>query len=139
MRMATVVALIVLALALVGCAAKKADIVGPTWEWQEFQDTADVNNITVSDPHKYTLTLQPDGTASILADCNQVSWTYTLEGSSLKFETLGPSTMAYCGDDSLDQEYLKRLGATATYVLADGKLHLNLMYDSGNVVFAPAK
>ena len=56
---------------------------------------------------------------------------------NLTFNTVGPSTLAACGEDSLDQEYLKRLGDTATYVMADGKLHLNLKMDAGNMVFAP--
>ena len=50
---------------------------------------------------------------------------------------MGPSTLAACGEDSLDQVYLQRLGDTATFVLADGKLHLNLKADAGNMVFAP--
>ena len=111
--------------------------VGTTWQRQEFQDSAGANNITMSDPENYTLTLQEDGTAAIKADCNQAMWSYELEGSNLTFNTLGPSTLAACGEDSLDQVYLERLGDTATYVMADGKLHLNLKMDAGNMVFAP--
>jgi len=85
----------------------------------------------------YTLTLQEDGTAAIVADCNQVSWTYEWVDSHLVFVTMGSGTLAACGEDSLDQEYLKRLRDTATYVMADGKLHLNLKMDAGNLVFAP--
>ena len=137
MKKAIVIALAVLALAVVGCGGQEPELVGTTWQWQEFQDSADVNNIKVSDPENYTLTLQDDGTAAIKADCNQVIWSYEQEGSSLTFNTVGPSTLAACGPDSLDQVYLERLGSTVTFVLADGKLNLNLIYDSGNMVFAP--
>ena len=130
--------IVVFALAACGGQSEGSEsIVGTTWKWQAFQDSADVNNITVSDPENYTLTLNEDGTASIKADCNQVSWTYELDGSSLTFNTLGPSTLAMCPEGSLDTQYLERLGNTATYVLSGGQLFLNLKFDSGNMVFGP--
>jgi heat shock protein HslJ/uncharacterized lipoprotein YbaY len=113
----------------------QAAIVGPTWHWVQFQDSAETNDIIVTAPQNYSLTLQPDGTASIKADCNQVSWTYTLDGSSLTFNTVGASTLAFCGEESLDQQYLQLLGATATYVEEQGILYLNLAADAGNMLF----
>lgn len=130
--------ILVLVLALVACGGDDTEsIVGTTWQWQAFLDMADENNITVSNPENYTLTLMDDGTANIQADCNQVTWTYELDGSALKFDTLGPSTLAFCGEDSLDTQYLQRLGDTATYILSDGQLSLNLIYDSGDMIFNP--
>ena len=119
-----------------------AELVGTVWRWQGFQDSADgdeASNIDVIDPEKYTLTLRPDGAAHIRADCNRSSWRYTWAGSSLAFDASGPSTLAYCGDESLSERYLERLGHTATYVLTDGALHLNLKLDSGNMVFVAEK
>ena len=116
-----------------------AELMGPVWQWQEFQDSAEgdeASNINVPDPSKFALTFRPDGIADIQADCNRVSWTYTLESNRLTFNTLGPSTTAHCGDESLDQRFLERLGNIASYVLADGMLYLNLKLDSGNMVFA---
>ena len=118
------------------------ELVGTIWQWQEFQDSAEgdeASNIRVPDPQKYSLTLDSDGRADIQADCNRLSRTYTLEGSRLTFETLGPSTLAACGDESLDQRYLERLGNTVTYVIAGGSLYLNLKADAGNMVFVAAK
>ena len=118
------------------------ELVMTVWQWQEFQDSAEgdeASNIRVSDPAKYTLKLHSGDGADIQADCNRLSWTYTLEGSRLTFNTKGRSTLAYCGDESLDQRYLERLGNTATYVIADGKLLLNLTADGGNMVFVAAK
>lgn len=120
-------------------AATGPELVGPTWQWQRFADTAGENDVDVENPENYTLTLMEDGTASIQADCNQVLWQYTLEASSLRFDTTGPSTLAFCGEESLDQLYLERLGNTATYVLEDGMLFLNLQMDSGNLEFVPAE
>ncbi len=115
-----------------------ADIVGVTWLWGAYMDQAGENDIDVPNPENFTLTLMPDGTASIQADCNMVSWTYTLEGSSLIFNSLGPSTLAFCGEESLDQQYLALLGNTATYVTVEGNLILNLMADAGNIILSPA-
>jgi heat shock protein HslJ len=132
--------MLILVFVLVACAGQSEaseSIVGSTWQWQAFEDMADENNITVSDPENYTLTLNEDGNASIKADCNQVSWKYELDGSSLTFDTLGPSTLAMCPDGSLDTQFLERLGNTATYVKSDGQLFLNLKFDSGNLVFSP--
>ena len=117
-------------------------LVGTVWQWHEFQDSAEgeeASNLRVPDPAKYTLTLRSDDGADIQADCNRLSWTYTLEGRLLTFNTLGPNTLASCGDESLDQRYLARLGNTATYVMADGKLYLSQKADAGNMVFVAAK
>ena len=125
---------VLLAILLTACGGGNK-IVGTTWQWEAFQDTADINNITVSDPENYTLTLNKDGTASIQADCNQVTWTYELEESRLSFDTTGPATLAMCAEDSLDQQFLERLAHTATFVIEDGLLYLNLWADAGNLVF----
>ena len=135
MRMLTVSFLILVSFALAACSGGKNEIVGLTWKWEAFQDTAGINDITVSDPENYTLTLNEDGKASIQADCNQVTWTYELDDSQLSFDTTGPSTLAMCAEDSLDQQFLERLGHTATFVIEDGKLYLNLWADAGNMVF----
>jgi heat shock protein HslJ len=105
------------------------------WQWTEFQDTAELNDITVDDPAQYTLTLLADGTVAIQADCNRAAGTYTLDGSSLTIE-IGPVTLAACPPESLSDVFLTRLPETATYVMDDeGQLFLNLVADAGNMVF----
>ena len=137
MKYLTLFLLIILTLTLAACGGKTDSIVGPTWQWEAFQDTAEINDLTVPDPENYTLTLNEDGTASIKADCNQVTWIYELDGSKLTFDTTGPATLAMCAEGSLDQQFLERLGNTATYVIEDGMLYLNLWADAGNLVFKP--
>jgi heat shock protein HslJ len=127
--------LIILTLTLVACGGGKNEIVGPTWQWEAFQDTAGINDVSVPNPENYTLTLNDDGTANIRADCNQVIWSYEHSDSQMTFDATGPSTLAMCPEDSLDQLYLERLGNSVTYVLQDGKLYLNLFADAGNMVF----
>jgi heat shock protein HslJ len=66
---------------------------------------------TVPDPKSYTITFKDDGTFEGKADCNNISGTYSQEsGFSIKVTT---STMAYCGDTSLDQQYIQLLGSVA--------------------------
>ena len=140
MKKLTISMMMILVIVLAACGGKSEEapsIVGATWQWQSFEDTAGVNDITVSNPASYTLTLNDDGTASIQADCNQVSWPYELNGSGLTFDSLGPSTLAACGEDSLDTQYLDLLANTATFVMSDGNLVLNLKADAGNLVFSP--
>jgi heat shock protein HslJ/major membrane immunogen (membrane-anchored lipoprotein) len=111
-----------------------SDIVDIVWHWQRFDDTAGLKDIVVDDPVKYTLTLLPDGTYQIKADCNLASGAYTLQGSNLTLHP-GPMTLAECGPGSLYNEYLSWLGQVATLVLEDGKLVLNLKADAGNMIF----
>jgi heat shock protein HslJ len=135
MKKITILAVFFLLAVLLAACGGNSEVVGTTWQWEAFQDTAGINDIPVSDPEKYTLTLNQDGTANIQADCNQVTWAYELDGSQLSFDTTGPSTLAMCAEDSLDQQFLERLGQTATFVIEDGILYLNLWADAGILVF----
>jgi heat shock protein HslJ len=116
-------------------ASLSPDLVGKMWYWQSYMDTADINNIMVDDPAKYTLIFLPDGTYWILADCNSGSGRYIVDGNSLTLEP-GPITLAACGPESLDAQYLAKLGDVVSFVLDDGKLFLNLKMDVGNMVFS---
>jgi heat shock protein HslJ len=114
----------------------QADIVDITWQWINFQDTAGVNDIAVPNPASYTIVFRPDGSVNINADCNVIQGTYTADSSSISIQQ-GPSTMAFCGEESLDQTYLAFLSQVATFVGdGSGNLVLNLMADAGNMVFA---
>lgn len=114
---------------------------GQVWQWLAFEDSADgeeSNDITVEEPNKYTLELLADGSYAIRADCNSGSGKYTLDGSSLMLEP-GPISLAYCGTESLSDQFVALLGDVATFVLdAEGHLILNLKMDAGNLIFSPA-
>lgn len=136
MKILKISVLIILAFLLVSCGRGK-EVIGQTWQWEAFQDTAGINDVSVPNPENYTLTLNDDGTAHIQADCNQVFWSYEHSDNQLTFDTTaGASTLAMCPEDSLDQFYLERLGNTVSYVIKDGKLYLNLFADAGNLVFS---
>jgi len=116
----------------------EADVVGIIWLWTRFDDTAGLNDIEVDDPSRYTLLLNQDGTYEVQADCNRASGRYTLEVSSITFES-GPTTLAECEPGSLYDIFLTRLSEVATFVMDEGQLVLNLWADGGNMVFSPAE
>ena len=79
------------------------------WEWVSVADQPARETTEVPNPENYTLILREDGTFSGKADCNQISGSYTND-SGYSFN-LGPSTMAACRPDSMDQQYLELLGS----------------------------
>ena len=86
-------------------------ITGIIWQWVSVTNQSTGETTTVSNPENYTIAFKTDGTFEGKADCNNISGTYSQEnGFSIKLET---STMAYCGDTSLDQQYLTLLGSVA--------------------------
>jgi heat shock protein HslJ len=115
----------------------ESDLVGMTWVWVEFLG-GDDSRIDVDDPSHYTLTLNPDGTYQVKADCNRSGGAYTLDEGSLTLQP-GPTTLAECGPDSLYDEFLAYLGDVRTYVMDGEKLVLDLWADAGHMVFRPVR
>ncbi len=111
------------------------EIVGIQWQWAQFTETEPASQSMIPDPENYVLVLNPDDTASLKADCNMVTWTYTLVDGTLTFDTTGPSTLAFCGEESSDQQFLEMLGKGGTVSLEDGRLVLELSDGSGRMIF----
>jgi heat shock protein HslJ len=111
------------------------EITGIQWQWAELTETDPAGQSVVPNPENYVLVLNADGSASLKADCNMVQWTYTMDGSSLTFNTLGPSTLAYCGEESLDQLFLSKLGLGGTVSVENDRLALELNDNAGRMVF----
>jgi heat shock protein HslJ len=110
------------------------EITGIIWQCEKFTSN-DGSETIISDPSQYMLLLESDSTNMyFLADCNNGSGTYTIQGSSLTFN-IGATTQAICGPDSLSDKYISNLGDVVSYVIEDGKLYLNLKADAGNMVF----
>jgi heat shock protein HslJ len=81
------------------------------WQWTSVTDRPTGETTTVATPQDYTITFREDGTLSGKADCNTFNGTYSQDGDFSI--TLGASTKAYCGDASLDQQYLDLLSRVA--------------------------
>ena len=86
-------------------------IQGVVWQWTSLTNQTTKQTDTIPNPENYTITFNADGTLNGKADCNTFGGTYSQEnGFSI---TLGATTMMYCGDASLDQQYLQLLGSVA--------------------------
>lgn len=117
-----------------GSRAPSSDIVGIVWQWESLRDPSGQSDLDIEQPESYTLELRADGRYQIVADCNTGNGVYTLEDSSLSVKT-GAMTRALCPPGSLSDRFVSLLGNVATYVLADGKLVLNLAVDAGDLTF----
>jgi len=82
------------------------------WQWRKLSGGAVSPAKTIPNPENYTLILRVDGSFSGKADCNAIAGTYTNEKGRFSIN-LDPSTMAACGPDSLDQEYLRLLSSVS--------------------------
>ena len=110
------------------------EIGNKVWQWTSFSDPAS-GEMTIDNPANYQLQFNEDGTFLIVADCNSGSGTYTMDNGSLSL-SMGIMTRAFCGEESLDTQYLQYLEVAAIYFMQDGDLYFDLMYDSGTMRFA---
>ena len=79
------------------------------WQWVSVTNRTTAEVMEVPDPSLYTITFHEDGTLDGKADCNSFSGTYSQANGLII--TLGSSTMAFCGETSLDQQYLTLLSS----------------------------
>lgn len=111
-------------------------ILGIQWQWTQLIETQPASQSVIANSENYVLVLNADGSANIQADCNQLQWTYTVEGDTISFNTLGPSTLAYCGEESSDQIFLEKLGMAGTWRVEDGRLVFELNENAGTMIFS---
>jgi len=110
-----------------------ASLEGTTWKWI---NTAYSNGSSVAapDPAKYTLRFdQATKRFIFVADCNNGSGSYTVNGQNLTMQVQG-MTRAYCPPPS--DEYIKMLDQVASYKIDGNTLSLMLKMDSGTMMFA---
>ena len=93
-----------------------SQLVDIVWQWQErTSNMGEETLITVPDPAAYTLTFNPDGTFIAKVDCNNVQGLYATDIPGNIYMEAGPSTMVFCGDDSVDQDMLQMFGPAQSY------------------------
>jgi heat shock protein HslJ len=81
------------------------------WQWLSVTEKSTGAKTVVPNPADYTISFYADGTLSGLADCNTFKGTYSQNnGFTIK---LGVTTTTYCGEASLDHQYLQLLDNVA--------------------------
>ena len=145
MKRRSMVILVALTVALVAAACQSSGAspsaaaagVQGTWQWTASTETVPASQSVVPDPENYTITFNADGTAAIKADCNDLTATYTTDGSSMTIK-LGASTLAMCAEGSLDAIYTAGLAKVATYAVSGDELTLTFADDAGTMTFKKA-
>ena len=126
-----------IAAALAACsggAAASPTITDITWQWASVNETEPAAQSVVPNPENYTLTLNADGTHSLKVDCNMAGGAYTLDGDQLTLGP-GPMTLAFCGEESLDMQFLAFLAMVESYSVEDGQLVLSFQDGAGEMRF----
>ena len=93
------------------------------WQWTDLAEAQPPAQSVIPNPENYTLTFLSNNELSIKADCNMVRATYIANGDRLAIQ-LGPSTMAFCGEQSNDQVFLDLLTRVTNFAVVDGSLKL---------------
>ena len=128
-------AALALAVLVAACAATTGSLAGPTWQWTGSTTTTPASQSVVPDPQNYTIQFKPDQTFSGKADCNQIAGTWTsTEGDGITI-TVGPSTMAACGPDSLAPTYLAGLDKATAYGLESSSKLTLVLGTEGTMAF----
>ncbi len=109
-------------------------ILGADWRWLGTRYNNDTE-ARPAEPARYTLRLEPDGSVAVQADCNGAGGQYRMEESRITVE-ITHSTLAVCEPGSLDGVFLRDLAAAASYFMKNGRLYLDLNYDTGTMEFA---
>ncbi len=92
---------------------------GVAWRLESLQ-RADFSVVQV-DLGRYTLQLETDGSLRARSDCNSCGGTYTLSGETFTVSPL-TCTRVFCGEASLDQEYVRALQAAQSLDEDDDRL-----------------
>lgn len=112
------------------------ELAGSSWQLVNISSMDDSIYLP-DDPAKYTLELQADGTASMVADCNRGTGSWKSESSGrIEFSPVSATTAA-CLPGSLSERYLAQFQWVRSYVMEGGHLFLATMADGSIIEFAP--
>ena len=146
-------AVTVLSLALGGCAASSppplgsapfSTLAGTSWQLVEIQSMQDgAGRASPSDPRKYTMTFDTNGTLSARLDCNRATATWRNEianttGGTLTFGPIAV-TKALCPEPTLGETLERQLPFVRSFTIRDDRLNMALMADGGIIVWEPVK
>ncbi len=111
----------------------KPDITGIEWQWQ-YAHELNGEGVAVPNPAQYKLTLNPDGTVNILADCNSASGFYQVSGNRIRIE-VETMTQALCAPESLSDQFIQGLSQASFYEVSDANLFLSPGAEGSIMIF----
>jgi heat shock protein HslJ len=120
-----------------GAAAGGAgELAGSSWQLVKILSMDDSVD-EPEDPQLYRLEFMPDGTASIVADCNRGTGAWTSQApGQLVFGPIA-STKALCPPGSLSEKFLAQFQWVRSYTLKDRHLFLATMADGSIIELEP--
>jgi len=116
-------------------------LAGTSWKLISFQSMDDAQGTSTAEGREYSVTFNPDGTATGQFDCNRANSTWSGTATSTESGTLkfGPVAMtrALCPPPRFDELLGAQLPNVTSYILRDGHLFLALKMDGGIFEFEP--
>lgn len=107
-------------------------LTGVTWYLKAIELT-NGSLLTPTAPALYTLTLQSDGTASVVADCFTGEGTFSVAGDKMSFALR--YTGAMCPPPSIASQYTNYLSYASSYALTDDTLVISYSNGAGKLTF----
>ncbi|QQE64505.1 hypothetical protein GFS31_11860 [Leptolyngbya sp. BL0902] len=115
--------------------ATAPSLVGSVWKLQQIQMN-DGSQTVPSNPENYTIEFMGDGSVVVQADCNRGRGSFaTAADNRLNITGVATTRMA-CPAGSADADFLRGLDNANSYFFRDGQLIVELMYDSGSMIFS---
>jgi len=102
-----------------------------TWQWERRVIMDSGQEERVSDPTRYTLTFDADGTYQFQADCNQGTGTYVADEKGAIRLQAGPVTLAECGSGSRYQDMINMMQAVQDYRIEENGAVLVMIWPAG--------
>lgn len=134
-----------LAVSLSGCMGFLADqkaseaLTGTSWTLHAIRSSS----TKLVEPGKFTLTLGPEGKATLRLDCNRGSakWQASADSPTSGLLMFGPvaGTRALCPPPAMDDQVTMSLALVRGYTLSEGKLQMSLMSDGTVMEWQPFK
>ncbi len=109
------------------------DLIGPIWQWTDYNTPN--TSTAVPNPAAYSIQFLPDDVAVIVADCNNILAEYTVEDGVLSIQ-MGPTTAVFCGEESLDVQFIQSLEAVDGFHLEMEALFLDETTTDNSMRFA---
>ncbi|HWJ38080.1 MAG TPA: META domain-containing protein [Sphingomicrobium sp.] len=118
-------------------------LTGTEWTLVYFQSPEDsIGKVSPKPGEVYTLRLSPDGTMAAGLFCNRGTGHWSSPEAGAAMGTISLNLVAVTQAACLPSP-LERIGAdfarVRSFVIRDGRLHLNLMVDGGDYVWEPAR